>query len=236
MTKKKPAKASKKPKAPPPPKQHSTDEEMGVRIDAAEDYVCAGLTRSKVERQLATDYGVSQRQARRYISDLYARWAKLSPSEAPWRREKLVRMAERFFAKAQSNGDYKAAATALGVLAKLSTGFIQHDPDRMKRLVEFCGPRPSDPAQFIPYAQKCMLFELAELMTNTAIDPERRLRWVVEFASKSGFLDDKSKIAKRLADLETLVLQLQQCGEADGDTTSEDDDAEGLDERPPQSS
>src|SRR4051794_19872859 len=106
---------------------------LAERVDAAEELLCVGLGPGHVERQLAKDYGVTTRQARRYIAAAYARWQEQSVADAPYRREKVIKMTERFYAKAVAAKDFKAGGTALQILCRMSGAMPQYDPERQAR-------------------------------------------------------------------------------------------------------
>ncbi len=166
-------------------------------MEKAEELLCAGISPGKVERKLADDYFITERQARKYIAQVYARWQARTTVDAPHRREKIIRMAERFYAKALVEKQYTAAANALGLLAKMSGAFVQHDPARDEMLARL-GPPPEDPTLALVYAQRCMLFALSEVVSNSAIEPERRLRWISEIGAKIGMTYARTLIEQKL--------------------------------------
>jgi hypothetical protein len=192
---------------------------LAERIDAAEELLCAGLGPGHAERQLAKQYGVTPRQARRYLSAVYTRWREQSASDAPYRREKVIRMTERFYAKALAAKDFRAGAAALQILARMSGAIRQHDPER-ERLMAELGPPPDDPTQALVYAQRVMVHSLHEVAINTALDPERRLRWIAELGSKLGMTHAKALIEERLG----VVEEHAGMGRRQGTTDSRDDD------------
>ena len=92
--------------------------EVEDRIDKVEDYLCAGISPGKVERTVAKEYGITARQARTYISKVYQRWQAQTVADAPHRREKLIRMVERFYARALTEKEFSAAGNSLALLAR----------------------------------------------------------------------------------------------------------------------
>lgn len=167
------------------------------RIEAAEELLCAGVPPGRVQQKLADAYHVSDRQARKYITQVYRRWQKQTNDDAPHRREKIIRMAERFYAKALVEKQYTAAANVLALLAKMSGAFAPYDPQRAQQLAAL-GPVPEDPTLGLVYAQRVMLFALNEIVSNPAIDPERRLRWISEIGGKIGMTHAKALIQEKL--------------------------------------
>jgi hypothetical protein len=163
--------------------------------------LCAGLGPGHVERQLVRDLAISTRQARRYIQRVYGRWNAQSAADGPHRREKVIRMAERFYAKAMAAKDLRAAVQALQILGTMSGGFQQHDAERQKRMAAL-GPPPQDPTRALVYAQRIMIDALHEVATNAALDPERRLRWVAELGSKIGLTHAKALVEAKLDQIE----------------------------------
>ena len=171
------------------------------RVDATEELLCAGLSPGHIERQLAKQYRVSVRQARRYIQKVYARWQTQTAADAPHRREKIIRMTERLYAKAVAGKDIRSAIGALGILARMSGAFAQHDPERARRMAAL-GTPPTDPTQALVFAQRVMIDALYEVAMNTALDPERRLRWICELGSKLGMTHAKALVESRLDAIE----------------------------------
>lgn len=187
---------------------------VAQRIAEAEDLLCTGLSPGQTERQLAKDYGVSTRQARKYIARVYEHWREQSAADAPHRREKIIRMVERFYVKALVAKQWAAASHALTLLGRMSGGFVQHDPVRQQKLDEI-GPPPTDPTGALLYAQRVMSLELAMVASNQALDPERRLRWIAELCGKIGMTHAKALIEERLEELERR-LGLRRDEKADG--------------------
>jgi hypothetical protein len=175
----------------------SSQVDLGERIEAAEELLCAGLSPGRVERKLAQDYGVTTRQARKYIARVYARWEHQIAADAPHRREKVYRMAERFYAKALVDKQYTAAANTLNLLARLS-GALTQESNRENPLAAL-GPLPSDPTEALIYAQNALIVALREVVGNPNIDPERRLRWISEIGGKIGMTHAKALMQSKLA-------------------------------------
>jgi hypothetical protein len=171
--------------------------DISERIEAAEELLCAGLSPGRVERKLSQDYGISTRQARTYIARVYERWEEQITADAPHRREKVYRMAERFYAKALIDKQYTAASNTLHLLAKLS-GALQQESNRENPLATL-GPLPTDPTEALIYAQKAMIVALSEVVANPNIDPERRLRWISEIGGKIGMTHAKALMQAKLA-------------------------------------
>jgi hypothetical protein len=174
---------------------------LDERIDAADEMLCAGLSPAHVERQLAKQFSVSVRQARRYIERVYRRWRDQTSADAPHRREKIIRMTERLYAKAVAAKDLRTATNALSILARMSGAFAQHDPERDRRIAALGAP-PSDPTQALVYAQRVMIDSLHEVAVNGALDPERRLRWICELGAKLGMTHAKALVESRLDAIE----------------------------------
>jgi hypothetical protein len=183
-------------------KKHGSKVTVAERIDVAEELLCVGLGPGHVERQLAKDHGISLRQARRYIEKVYERWRKQTAADAPHRREKVIRMTERFYAKAMAAKDFRAGAQALQILARMSGALSQHDPERDRRMAAL-GVPPTEPTQALVYAQRVMIYALHEVANNSALDPERRLRWIAELGSKLGMTHAKALIEEKLGVIES---------------------------------
>ena len=193
--------------------------EVEDRIDKAEDLLVGGISPGRIERALAKDYNVSTRQARRYIAAVYDRWRQQTIEDAPHRREKIIRMAERFYSKCLTEKQYSAASNALILLARMSGAFTQHDPTRQERLAQL-GPPPTDPTQALVWAQRCMVFALHEVISNPSLDPERRLRWIAELGGKLGMTHAKTLVQHKLDEVEWRVLGPGETNEADLESTT----------------
>lgn len=171
------------------------------RIEKTEEMLLAGIAPSRIEAALAKEYGVSPRQVRNYIAKVYAQWQSRRQADAPHRREKVVLMAERFYARCMAQKKYGPAGQILALLLKASGAFTQDSPDH-ERLVAELGPPPKDPTQVLVYAQRVMAHALYEVISNPALDPERKLRWVAELGSKLGMTHAKTLVEAKLAVIE----------------------------------
>jgi len=166
------------------------------RVEKAEEMLCAGLSPGRVEQALAREYQVSPRKARAYMTRVYARWSQQNAADAPHRREKVLRMAERFYAKALLEKQYTAAANALNLLARMSGAFTQeHSRESALALL---GPVPTDPTQALLYAQRALIVALNEVIANPALDPEKRLHWIAEIGGKIGTTHAKALVQHKL--------------------------------------
>lgn len=192
------------------PAPRSTKIETLERVDAAEELIVAGLTRSVVLQQLRERFGCTERTARDYIDKVHERWKTQNSSELPFRREAMYRRGERLFAKATAAKNYSAAAATYASLCRQTAAFNPHSPERKKR-IEALGPVPDDPAKALAYARNVILLELEDVVTNVALDPERRLRWVSELTGKLGMLYNRAEVEELMARLTaTIQSQLQQ--------------------------
>lgn len=185
--------------------------EMVARIDDAEDMLCAGFAPGKVQRQLAKKYGVSVRQGEKYVAAVYRRWRHQTAEDAPFRREKVIRMAERFYAKALSDEKHGPAAQTLVLLARLSGAFAMHDAECQAR-VDALGPPPEDPTRALVWGQRCLVLVLDEVMRNPAVEPERKTRLVAELVAKLGMTHAKALVEAKLDAIEGRIY-----GQAPGD-------------------
>lgn len=187
-------------------KPKTTRSEIEQRLVAVEDLLVAGVPSTRIERELARTYGISRRQVRHYITEVYRRWGTDSIADAPHRRDKLVRMAERLYAKAVANDKFGAATSALNTLAKLSGGFAQRyiDPDRYAKLL---GPPPTDdPNQALIYAQKVLVLTMQDIAQDASIDPERRWRLLGDLAAKVGMTFSRTQVQHELETVKRRLL------------------------------
>jgi len=189
------------------------------RLEQVEEMLCAGVALERVQRKIADDYGVSTRQARNYIARVYTRWQQQSKQDAPHRREKLYRMAERFYARALANKQYTAAANALALLAKMSGAFTAQEPKRGS-VLETIGPVPDDPTLGLVYAQRVMLLALEEVVGSPTIEPERRLRLISELGGRIGMTYAKTLMEAKLDEVAgRLAPPADAADELEADTT-----------------
>lgn len=193
-----------------------------------------GVSRPRIEQTLAQDLAVDRRTIRRYIDLLHRRWREQTLAVAPYRREQLIRMVERHYARAMAGetvklGDgtaktvrpWTAATATLRLLAEMSGAFAQHDPEREARLAEL-GPPPSDPTQALVWGQRCLVLMLDEVMRNPAVEPERKTRLVADLVAKLGMTHAKALVEAKLDAIEGRLLG---AGEADAEQLEEFDGA-----------
>ena len=206
------------------PGKRSTAREVSERLDKVEELLCNGASPGQVEKFCAKTWGISAKHSRKYISDTYHRWQEQTKADMPHRREKLIRMAERFYASAmgaksangeRSQPDRGPAIQALALLAKLSGAFVQHDPARTE-LIRNLGQPPADPTLALVWAQRCMVYALAEVVQNESIDPERRLHWISDIGSKLGMTHAKAVFEKKLHDVAVASGLVLEAGDAEG--------------------
>lgn len=171
------------------------------RYERVEELLLSGIAPSRIETSLSKEYGITTRQVRNYITEVYERWQERRQTDAPYRRERVFLMAERFYAKAMADKRYGPAAQILGLLMKASGAFQQDDAHR-DRLVAELGPPPTEPTAVLVWAQKAMAFELYNVLTNSALDPERKLRWIAELGGKLGMTHAKVLVESKLALIE----------------------------------
>lgn len=182
----------------------STKIEVVARVDSAEEMLVAGLGSGTVRRQLVDKFGISDRQAQKYISAVYARWRGENAADVPYRRETHFRRGERLFAKAIAAKSYAAAAAVYAAMSRQTTAVNPVNPRRRARLEEL-GPVPTDPSQALQYARSALLVELEDVQNNDALDPERRLRLMTDICGKLGMLYARSEIEEVVARVEALV-------------------------------
>jgi hypothetical protein len=175
------------------------------RLDKIEDMLVGGVPAGQVDRRVAREYGITVRQAQRLRAKLYERWDTETLTDAPHRRETLIRMGERFYAKCVAADKYTAGAQMFGHLARMSGAFAHHDPARDARLVEL-GPPPSDPTQMLVWAQRGMAFGLWEVLNHPSIEPERRIRLITDIGAKLGMTHAKALVQARLAEVAGRVF------------------------------
>ena len=202
---------SDKPESPLPPngdaprrRSRATKLELAERLDVTEDMLRAGIAPTVVRRQLAARYGCSQDQAERYVQAVHERWRAQMQVDVPFRREKVVHMAEHHYAKAMAKEKYAPAATSLVLLARMSGALMQHDPRRAARLAEL-GPAPMEPGKTLQYTRRLLLLEIEDVAHNQSLDPERRLRWISELAGKLGMLYSRSEVEDLLQEVEGVL-------------------------------
>lgn len=189
-------------------KVKATKLEIEERLDKVEEMLCAGLSSGRIERSIAREYQVDERQAREYLRRVKARWDEQLHGDVPHRREQVWRMTQRFYGKALLAKDHRAAGQALGLLARLAGAFAPRAEARSK-VLEGLGPMPEDTKLALPRARRLLMIEFEEVYANDALDPERRLRWLAELAAKIGMLNAASENAEALGRIEDLLQKKQ---------------------------
>jgi hypothetical protein len=171
---------------------------MQARLLTVEELLVSGLSPARVERELAKKYGISERQVRKYVSQIIARWQEDSDEDVAIRREKLYRMAERLYAKAYAQDRLGPANSALQTLAKLGGAFAKGESDR-KRLAELLGPPPTDdPTKALVYAQNVLILTIQDIAQDPTIEPERRWRLLADLAAKVGMTHSRSVLQNEI--------------------------------------
>ncbi len=182
----------------------ATQAELAERVDAAEEMLLAPLASLIVRKQLIERYGVSERQAKQYISEVYKRWRQ-NRTEHPARRELNYRRGERMLGKAVAAKSYSAAAAIYTAMTKQSAASSAPETRLRKKLMARLGAVPDDPSEALGYARQILLIEMAEVATNPDLDPKERRRWLSEFAGKLGMLYSRAEAEELLKELEALV-------------------------------
>jgi hypothetical protein len=180
--------------------------EKEIRLNMVEEMMLAGIAPARIDRELQTKHGLSVRQARRYMAEVRERWVSGKREDLLHRREKLLRMQERVFAKAMADKRYSAANGAIANMHKLSGGFAQSN-EISDRVAQTLGPPPiDDPMGALIYAQKCLLLSLEDVMRDPSIDPERKVRLIADLSAKVGMTHPRTLIQ---ADLKKLRKRLK---------------------------
>lgn len=193
--------------------------ELETRLERVEEMMCSGIATERVLTKVAEEYDITTRQARNYVSKVYARWQKQAAVDAPYRREKLFRMTERFFARAVANKQLALASQALNLLAKMAGAFTGTNPNRQAILDEL-GPIPDDPTQALVWMQRAMLRTVAEIIADPTIDPERRARYIGDLGGKIGMTHAKALVEAKLDTIEQRVTPpLDDACRLEADTT-----------------
>ena len=172
--------------------------EIQARMLTVEELLVSGLSPARVERELAKKYGITERQVRKYVSQIIARWQEDSQEDVAIRREKLYRMAERLYAKAYAQDRLGPANAALQTLAKLGGAFAKGESDRA-RLTEVLGPPPTDdPTKALIYAQNVLILTMRDIADDPSIEPERRWRLLADLAAKVGMTHSRSVLQNEI--------------------------------------
>jgi hypothetical protein len=189
------------------PRRRKVDKvEKESRLLTVEELLVSGIGTARVERELARKFSVTPRQIRKYIAEVRRRWEEESKEDAVHRREKLIRMAERLYAKAYASDRFSAANSALQTLARLGGAFARGQVDR-GRFVETLGPPPKDdPIKALVYAQNVLVLSMQDIAQDPSIDPERRWRLLGDLAAKVGMTHSRSVLQNELDTVRQRVL------------------------------
>jgi hypothetical protein len=180
--------------------------EKDARLLATEELLVSGIGSARVERELARRFGVGVRQVRRYIADVRSRWAEESKRDSAFRREKLIRMAERLYAKAYAADRFGPANSALQTLARLGGAFASDPSDRIRNIEVILGPPPTgDPLKAMEYAQGVLLLSMQDVASDPSLDPERRWRLLADMAAKVGMTFSRAQVQ---ADIDKVKRRL----------------------------
>jgi hypothetical protein len=180
--------------------------EKESRLLAVEELLVSGIGTARIERELARKFSVTVRHVRRYIAEVRQRWVEESQEDQAHRREKLIRMAERLYAKAYAADRFGPANSALQTLARLGGAFANGQIDR-GRFVETLGPPPKDdPTKALIYAQNVLVLSMQDIAQDPSIDPERRWRLLGDLAAKVGMTHSRTVLQNELDTVKQRVL------------------------------
>ena len=180
------------------------------RLAEIEDRLLAGINSSLIERELSQSpkiingenvggWGIGPRAVRRYITEVYRRWEAEAKEDAPHRREKLIRMGERLYARAIGSGKYGAALGALNMLAKLGGAFARPAETGRKSILERLGPPPvNDPTKALIYAQQVLVLSIEDILSDPTMDPEKRYWLLGDLSAKVGITHAKALVEDKL--------------------------------------
>lgn len=175
------------------------------RIQEAEEQLCVGVSPGRIESDFKNRYEIGRRQVQLLLAEVYKRWMVQTQKDAPHRREKVIRMAERFYARALADKQYSAAGNVLTLLARLSGAFTSYDPAR-QQILDAIGLPPRDPTQAVIWAQQAMLAAMHEVLSSPAIDPERRIRLLADLGSKVSYTHAKALIEAKVDEVRERVF------------------------------
>lgn len=197
-------------------KPGSTKALLEERLDRVEELLATGVPSGKIATTLARDYGVTRRQIYNLIAKVDARWERETQEDAPFRRERLQRKVNRFYARCIAEKKYGPASQALVLEAKLVGAFTQRNPELDARIAAL-GPPPKDPTRMLLYAQQLMALAFHDAMTSPVLD-ERRLRWIVEFVKAFGLTHARALFESKMQVIEERLGIT--AGEEDADEES----------------
>jgi hypothetical protein len=134
------------------------------------------------------------------------RWSAESKRDSAFRREKLIRMAERLYAKVYAADRYGPANSALQTLARIGGAFASDPGDRIRNIELILGPPPAgDPLKAMEYAQGVLLLSMQDVASDPSLDPERRWRLLADMAAKVGMTFSRAQVQ---ADLDKVKRRL----------------------------
>lgn len=108
------------PKLAPRESRQAPAAERIARCWRASELMAAGLGAMETARQLATEAGISCRQAKRYVARVRARWAEQEAEDRPAHRAHVVRFLWATARAAREAGDYGPAVAAARAIAKVT--------------------------------------------------------------------------------------------------------------------
>jgi hypothetical protein len=132
------------------------------RLDEVEQLLAQGGTVPQVQRALCKRWGISVRQANRYIEQVHAKWERLGP------RARLVAMQQAIFRKAITGGKLPSAVAALDRLMREAGNTAALERYRA------VGELPSDPLESVRWVQRLLCVAAQEVVEDASLDPRAR--------------------------------------------------------------
>ena len=181
--------------------------EVEARLDDVEELLAGGLPAGHVARTVAAKYGVTPRQVKDYIGVVYRRWEAERSEDAPYRREKLLRKVERFYATCLREKKYGPAAAVLVLEARM-TGAFDHAEVRERLLAEL-GPPPAEAGAALAYVRRALLAMINEALSSPHLDLQTRHRIVSDMAFKLAATQSRADVELALSGVEGMIRQHQ---------------------------
>lgn len=192
-------------KNPRPPKEHE------VRLERVERLLAQGKTDFEIVELLIqkppTGWAVARKVVHGYLDMVYDRWKAQAQADSGRRRERYLRMAENVYVKAEGEGKYSAAVSALNLAAQIA-GVFQGSDESRASVLERLGPIPNDPAQVPVFVQRVLVLNMVDVLGNAQMDPAMRHKILADYSAKLVASQPKALAGRRIEELEQQVQTL----------------------------
>lgn len=188
-------------------KKGSTKAQKEERLLKIATMIAAGVPVTSIVSTLSEEWELSAHRVRELLREVDERALQQRRRDAPYIRERLLRKAERCYAKCIADGKHGAAVQMLIAEIKATAALEAEDPE-VEELLHNLGPPPKEAELTHAWLLQAMTINLYGIQRSRAIEPLTRFRLGADLGAKISLMGDKAQIQESIRLLSAEVERL----------------------------